>query len=156
MAKTTRVVGAHVRARASSPAGRAGPADKWVGLPPFPVGVAAIRTWCTDDGGAAPPTDGHYSELVWYVRGGFRSSDIGRHAWKTIEGEIVSSKLPVPTPIVYKKQYLLTRFPRVGGGVADSYQRALWTSFFNDHDFVNYKLRPEVAKKELRLRREVK
>jgi len=117
----------------------------------FPLGVAAVRTTV---GGAFKPVgqsdtfkQDMYYELFFWVRPAYRTAEIGRDVLrgllKRIDAELPANGGP---------RYLLVRFPKSAGGT-DNIVRALWATFFNDHDFHNYRLEQDVADDELRLRR---
>ena len=116
-------------------------------LPDFPIGFAAVRKWDPKDENDADfeKVTGKY-ELIFYIRGGYRSSGVGSDCLKLVMDQL---KLLFETA---KFESLLARFPRTSGSAADSQQRAAWTMFFNDHDFAAYRLPEEIAKWEVRVR----
>ena len=124
-------------------------------LPPFPLGLVAVRDWPSwhpaDDvevrGGAKDGDDGPYSELFMWNRGPYRTASVGR--------VVLPRLLKTIDPILHDRgqKCLLTRFPRIGSSAAESLQRALWAVFFNDSNFYSYKLHKDVARLETRLRR---
>jgi len=117
------------------------------GVASFPVGLVAVRP-CPDGGAMKPEDRAGYWELIFWVRGGYRTSEVGRR--------VLPRLLPLITDAgrSWCKVYLMTRFPRCGPTAAESIQRALWALFFNDHDFYSYRLREDVAKFDVRLRME--
>jgi hypothetical protein len=113
--------------------------------PAFPIGVAAVRAWCDTEAGAAVPlaTAAVYEFFFW-VRPGFRTTEIGTSALPRVLAR-VTAELPSTTG----SNYLMTRLPKFGGSAADSLHRALWGMFF--HGFFSYRLLPAVAEHEVRM-----
>jgi hypothetical protein len=105
-----------------------------------------VREQC---GGAAQGGEAHYELFVW-VRGAYRTADIGQESLPLL--------LPMINPDLFPnggKQYLMARFPRTGRSSAESLQRSLWSMFFNDNNFFSYRLHREVAQQDVRLRCEI-
>jgi hypothetical protein len=132
-----------------------------VTLPEFPLGLAAMRWWPHPPVGwpqswPVPPfgvrTYGtlfpQLYELLFWVRGGFRSAQVGRACLQQVMDRLKDVKFFEPRD----GRFLFARFPRAGGTTGDSFQRAVWTTFFNDYDFASYRLPDEVAKWEIRVR----
>jgi hypothetical protein len=110
------------------------------------AGVSTVRSGDVIGVAGVRPFDNSADQLEFllWIRGAYRSSEIGRTVMPKLIEQIRQDYA--------SHQTVIARYPRLDSGEAASRQRALWTLFFNDFNFQSCDIQDsDIASREIRL-----